>query len=309
MVYARFSSETGFARPLDQARLYSANAGSYLASAAYAHTWLLALAGKWREVLFPGLVATILGLVGSAAAFRRPSRSPVVVLYVTIGVVALWVSFGPDAGLYRLLHETVPGFTFLRAPVRFGLIVQLALSVLAGLAVADILRRRARPEVWLALILAIAVVESFKPLKFSPVPPVDPVYRTLAKLPAGGVIELPLYSRRFAFLRNEVHAGVDRSLETAGRRIQRLHAGPGDRALRACSEDSRRETRSINFAHDGVRYAVIHQADYSPAEQEKLAKRLREFMTEIRPLDQSPTRPCSKSMTAAPGPDSSTVVR
>ena len=61
--------------------------------------------------------------------------------------------------------------------------------------------------------------------------------------------------------------------------------------------------------HDGVRYAVIHQADYSPAEQEKLAKRLGEFMTEIRPLDQSPDSALFEVMTAAPGPDASTVVR
>ena len=308
IVYARFSSETGFARPLDQARLYSANAGSYLASAAYAHGWLLALAGKWREVLFPGLVATILGLVGSAAAFRRPRRSPVVVLYVTIGVVALWVSFGPDAGLYRLLHETVPGFTFLRAPVRFGLIVQLALSVLAGLAVADILRRRARPDVWLTLILAIAVVESFKPLKFSPVPPVDSVYRTLAKLPAGGVIELPLYSRRFAFLRTKY-------MLASTAHWKPLVGGYSDympgRAIALEGVLGEFPTRGSldQLAHDGVRYAVIHPADYSPAEQEKLARRLREFMTEVRPLDQSPDSALYEVMTTAPAPDSPTVVR
>jgi len=308
MVYARFSSETGFARPLDQARLYSANPGSYLASAAYAHQWLLALAGKWREVLFPGLVACILGLIGCAEAFRRPRRSPVVVLYVTIGVVALWVSFGPDAGLYRLLHETVPGFTFLRAPVRFGLLVQLALSVLAGLAIADILRKRARPDVWLTLILASAVVESFKPLKFSPVPPVDPVYRTLAKLPAGGVIELPLYSRLFAFLRTKY-------MLASTAHWKPLVGGYSDympgRAIALEGVLGGFPTRDSldQLAHDGVRYAVIHQADYSPAEQEKLATRLREFMTEVRPLDQSPGSALYEVMTAAPASNAPTVVR
>jgi len=308
MVYARFSSETGFARPLDQARLYSANAGSYLASAAYAHAWLLALAGKWREVLFPGLVATILGVVGSAEAFLRPRRSPVAVLYVTTGVIALWVSFGPDAGLYRLLNDTVPGFTFLRAPVRFGLIVQLALSVLAGLAVADILRRRTRPDIWLTLILAIAVVESVKPLKFSPVPPVDPVYRTLAKLPEGGVIELPLYSRRFAFLRTKY-------MLASTAHWKPLVGGYSDympgRAIDLESVLGGFPTRDSldQLAHDGVRYAVIHPADYSSTEQEKLGMRLLEFKTEIRPLDRSPDSALYEVMTTPPPPNASTVVR
>jgi len=186
--------------------------------------------------------------------------------------------------------------------------VQLALSVLAGLAVADILRRRARPDVWLTLILAIAVVESFKPLKFSPVPPVDPVYRTLAKLPAGGVIELPLYSRRFAFLRTKY-------MLASTAHWKPLVGGYSDympgRAIALEGVLGEFPTRGSldQLAHDGVRYAVIHPADYSPAEQEKLARRLREFMTEVRPLDQSPDSALYEVMTTAPAPDSPTVVR
>jgi len=308
LVYARFSSETGFARPLEQATLYSANPGSYLASAAYAHAWLLPLAGKWREVLFPGLVSTILGLAGSAAAFRRPRESPVAVLYVTIGIVALWASFGPDAGLYRWLHETIPGFTFLRAPVRFGLIVQLALSVLAGIALAGLLRSRSRPAVWLTLLLAIAVVESIKPLRFSPVPPVDPVYRTLAKLPQGGVIELPLYSRRFAFLRTKY-------MLASTAHWKPLVGGYSDympgRAITLEGVLGGFPTRESldQLAHDGVRYAVIHPADYSAVEKEKLDTRMREFRTELRPLEQSADSALYEVLTPPPPPDSPTVVR
>src|SRR5690606_11688373 len=52
--YMRLQRATGFARPLDEARQWSADWRSYLASSAYAHRWLLPLIGSWREVLFPG---------------------------------------------------------------------------------------------------------------------------------------------------------------------------------------------------------------------------------------------------------------
>ena len=286
LVYARFGSETGFERPLDQARLYSATPGSYLASAAYAHRWLLVLAGKWREVLFPGFIATTLGVAGAVGGLRHARRSPAIVLYATIGFVALWASFGPDAGLYRVLHETVPAFTFLRAPVRFGLIVQLALSVLAGFAAAEMLRRVNRPLLWTTLLLAVAIGESFKPLKFSPVPAVDSVYRTLAGLPFGGVIELPLYSRRFAFLRTKY-------MLASTAHWKPLVGGYSDympgRAIELEGVLGGFPTRESldQLARDEVRYAVVHPADYPPAEREKFDARVQEFKTEVRPIQTS----------------------
>jgi len=306
LVYARFGSETGFERPLEQARLYSATPGSYLASAAYAHQWLLPLAGKWREVLFPGFIATILGAGGAVVGLRHARRAPVIVLYTTIGLVALWASFGPDAGLYRVLHETVPAFTFLRAPVRFGLIVQLALAVLAGFAVAEILRRRSRPLLWTCLLLAVAAGESVKPLKFSPVPAVDPVYRTLAGLPYGGVIELPLYSRRFAFLRTKY-------MLASTAHWKPLVGGYSDympgRAIALEGVLGGFPTRESldQLARDEVRYAVVHPADYSAAEREKFEARLREFSTEIRPLQTSGAAELYEILTRIPNANPATI--
>ncbi len=223
-VYARFAADTGFERPLDQARLYSANVGSYFASAAYLHAWMLPYVGRWKEVLFPGFIACTFGLLGGVAGMMTAGRQrETASLYISIAAVALWVSFGPDAGLYRLLHVVMPGFSLMRAPVRFGLIFQLSLSVLAGLGLNWTLERVRRPAPWLTVLLTLAVAESAKPLTFSETPPVNPVYRTLATLPDGGVIELPLYSRRFAFLRTQVHACVRGTLEAARGRLQRLH--------------------------------------------------------------------------------------
>ncbi len=55
-------------------------------------------------------------------------------LYGSLGVLAFWASFGPDAGLYTVLYRVVPLFTFLRAPSRFGLLVVFVLASLRSLA-------------------------------------------------------------------------------------------------------------------------------------------------------------------------------
>ena len=42
-------------------------------------------------------------------------------------VLAFWLSFGPDAGLYTAFFHTIPVFSFLRAPGRIGIVVVLCL--------------------------------------------------------------------------------------------------------------------------------------------------------------------------------------
>ena len=58
--------------------------------------------------------------------------------YAISGVLAFWISFGPAAGLYRVLFAVIPVFSLLRAPSRIGIVVVLALAVClaSGLAVA-----------------------------------------------------------------------------------------------------------------------------------------------------------------------------
>src|SRR4029453_13210848 len=100
--------EEGFRRTIEDSRRYSANLASYMASPAHAHDWLLTLSrsvGRWREVLFPGVVATLLGLAGMwlAGGKPRPADAPkpglndreTVLLYGSLGALLLWASFGP----------------------------------------------------------------------------------------------------------------------------------------------------------------------------------------------------------------------
>ncbi len=196
----------GFSRSIDEGRQWSADWRAYLASSSYAHTWMLPLIGHWRDVLFPGFAAVLFGAAGLAAGWRAGGRLRfAAMLYGGIAAVACWVSFGPDAGLYRILYNTVPAFSLLRAASRFGLVVVFALAVLAGVAwslLFAMLDARPRRAALAVAVLAIATIGELRvPLSFPPAPQVEPVYRALAALPRGPVLEIPFYSTRFGFER------------------------------------------------------------------------------------------------------------
>jgi len=206
--YLRVSEETSFVRSLDDAARYSARIWDYLGSAARAHAWLLAIArsaGSLRDVLFPGMLAIVLGAAGLVLVLRRRGISPRTrdggVVAASLGLIALWASFGPSAGLYRLLYY-LPTFSFLRAPSRFGLIVVLALAVLASIALARLFaalpgRRRALAA-GIACALAVADITVI-PIRWYRAPQIPAPYRVLAGSPRGVVAEFPFYGERSAF--------------------------------------------------------------------------------------------------------------
>jgi hypothetical protein len=283
--YVVLARETGFARPLDEARAYSAMPTSYLASAAYAHNWLLALLPAWRDVLFPGFTAVIFGVWAIVTGWRGDARRrELTVIYAGLAILAAWASLGPDAGLYALLYRIVPGFGFLRAPARFGVLVQLSLSALAGIALAALFAHTRRPVAWLAVVGSLVLVESVKPVKVTQVPPVSTVYHTLATLPRAGVIELPLYSRRFAFVRTKY-------MLASTSHWQPLVGGYSDYipdsfvSREPLLGDFPTEASLNLLAADGVRYAVFHAGDYSGEARTALASRLAEFGGRLELLD------------------------
>ena len=130
--------DQGFARTLDDARMYSrqwrrlaglVGVGASLVAAAPSRAstrccsrGVLALAaGRGRR-------GDRVAAVGSADAPAGGWRATIAGFYVLLAVLAFWASFGPDAGLYRLLFETIPIFALLRAPARIGLLVTLSLE-------------------------------------------------------------------------------------------------------------------------------------------------------------------------------------
>lgn len=275
--YLGLQRATGFNRPLDAARSWSADWRAYFASSSSAHAWLLRVIGTWNEVLFPGFVALVFGVAGLAAGWVARGRlREVSILYGALAALALWASFGPAGGLYGVLYAAVPVFNLLHAPSRFGVVVTFALSVLAGVAMSALLRNHSRPVLVTIVLLAVTVTELRVPLSFPPVPPVETAYRVLAGLPQGAVIEMPVYSARFAFARTEymlsstahwmplVNAYSDYIPQDFIDNTEALGGFPS-RASFAILE------------RDRVRYAVFHLDLFNPAARLDVLARLREF--------------------------------
>jgi len=204
------------ARTLDEARVYSADTGAWLASPARAHGWLLARLDGWSEVLFPGFLLTALSAGGLAMALRPtfPSESRgaptrairhAAWLYTIIGVLAAWASFGPNAGFYTLLFETIPGFGMLRAPARLGIVVSLCLAVAAGVAVTRL--TAGRHGHWIAAALVLVGLAELAPVAYPhyEAPRFPGAYRILSKLEPGPVAEFPYYSNRWDFPRHSYY--------------------------------------------------------------------------------------------------------
>ena len=120
--YLNVQQDAGFARTLEDARMYSADLGAWLASAAWAHRWWLPWIEPFNEVLFPGVVAIGLGAAGLVMALRDAAWRELALFYGLTAVLSLWLSFGPDAGLYTAFFHTIPVFSFLRAPARIGIV-------------------------------------------------------------------------------------------------------------------------------------------------------------------------------------------
>jgi hypothetical protein len=286
--YLIVRGETGFTRSLDEARQWSADWRAYLASASQAHAWLLKAIGRWKEVLFPGFVALTFGIAGLAVGWNARGRMrETALLYGGLAGLSCWASFGPGTGLYDVLYSTVPAFQLLRAPSRFGIVVALGLSVLAGFAISrslavfdsrsDVHGRRVEKGTLAAILLAsAAVVELTVPLSFPPVPATETAYRVLATLPRGPVIEMPVFSTRFAFARTQymlsstahwmplVNAYSDYIPQDFIDKSESLSGFPSREAFKILERDR-------------VRYAVFHLDLYSPPARRDLVQRLTEF--------------------------------
>jgi hypothetical protein len=169
-------------------------------------------------------------------------------------------------------------FSFLHAPSRFGLVVALALSVLAGIALTALRARVSRPTLVGTVLAIAAAAELVVPLRFPDVEPVETVYRVLATLPRGAVLELPVYSPKFAFLRTQymlsstahwmplVDAYSDYIPQDFNDEAEILGGFPTEAAFKLL-EPGR------------VRYAVFHIDRYSPGSRDELRGRLSALST------------------------------
>jgi len=298
--YVSMQRDAGFSRTLGDAARYSATLASYLATPAHAHRWIFDVARTlgWNagEVLFPGLLVVGLGAAGFVLAMRRPQGDgpgidagrEAVLMYGSLGALAFWASFGPPAGLYTAMFHAVPLFTFLRAPSRFGVVVTLALAILAGFAVSR--WRPSRRAGWGAPVLAVAALAELNVLPFpwERALPVSPGYGLLARMPRAPMAEFPFYGERVAF---PLHAQY---MVLSAAHWMPLVNGYSDHIPRDFREAAAvldsfpsNDTFAI-LQRRRVRYIGVHWDMYGPRAGE-IRTRLQLFARHLRPLAADPT--------------------
>jgi hypothetical protein len=291
-------------RTLDDARQYSATWRSYLTSTAPLHRALIDRVLEFNQadvperVLFPGILSCGFGTWAIVSAIRTrvprevagvegPRRIETVGFYGVVAAVAAWFSLGPRGGLYAAAYDVVPAWSLLRAPSRFGILVTLALVVLAAVGMAGVLDSR-RGRRWLGLVLAALAVADVAavPWDVREAVPVPAAYRLLAKLPPGGVASFPFFFRPIDFHRHSIYmlystvhwhpivnGYSDRIPEDFKAMVIPVSSFPAWEAF------------GILKRH-GARYVVFHLDWYDGRSREKLLERIDRYKQFLRPMVQ-----------------------
>lgn len=284
--YLAVQQESGFARTLEDAGMYSADAGAWLASAAWAHRWWLPWIEPFNEVLFPGVLALVLGGAGMVVAARTRSNRELLLIYGLAGGLAFWLSFGPDAGLYTAFFHAIPVFSFLRAPARIGIVVTLCLAVFSGVALRALLARTARPRLAAGLLVVAAAVELMQaPLTaLREAPPFPEAYRTLAVQPPGPVAEFPDYYRRGDFPRHAIYMlnSTTHWMPLINGYSDHIPQEFRDQVIPLSSFPTRESFQILGKL--GARYVVFHLNLYDTRSRARLLERIDSYGAYLRPL-------------------------
>jgi hypothetical protein len=268
--------------------------------------------GRMAGGFFPGFVATGLAAVAIASVSRtqvkpipfeaRSGRTAVhqgarairrwgekgylPVLWIT----GLVLSLGPILQVaghrlwiplpYALCYYVIPGFSSMRTPGRFAVLVALATAVLAGLGF-DALRRRYRlgPAFLVGTLLVAGALAWCPDLPFVPYPDrysMPPVYGWLAAQPdSSPVLELPIPARDG----QEGPLDVRRQMYVLYHGKPRLDGASGFTSNRYLA--FRRDMQAfpapepIRRAYDmGARRLIVHYGDYAPAFRERMRHRV-----------------------------------
>jgi len=286
--YLSLTGKSGPFRSLEESYQYSANWGAYLAATGLGDRWLRAFAGQWQDVLFPGIVTLVLAAAGIWMVLTPRgdrSRRETVGFYLVVGAGAFWLSFGPAGGLYSLFYRWVPAFTLLRAPGRFGVVVTLALVVIAAHALAALLAGRRRSWIVAAAIGLAALIELTPVrLNYRTVQPPDRPYALLAHLPPGPVAEFPFFYREQDFHRHTIY------ILASTVHWHPLVNGysdyfPPDFLQMVVPVSSFPNEESFRILRDHrTRYAVFHLNDYDRRSRAKVLARIEQYRPYLRPI-------------------------
>ena len=236
--------------------------------------------------LFPGIVPPLLAALG--LLFIRPRT--VVVAYAIGLVMAFELSLGVNGYLYPLLYEHVGMIRGLRAAARASVFFLLFLGVLAADATATVARRTPRRvgPALAALFCAVILLEyRVRPLRLVPYHnEAPPLYKLLARLPPGIVVEFPVprpgspphHDPRFAYMSTfhwmPLLNGYSGFYPPSYlRRLARLASFPDEESV-------------ASLRRENVKYAIVHADGYPEGERVRIVERLlRLSLTHVADLE------------------------
>jgi hypothetical protein len=275
--YFHAQRDQGLTRPLLAVAGYQGSWRDYLTTGSRLHydAWSVRFWSGMRAALFPGFTAWLLTAVAVASGIAWRDRA--LRLWTAIGIVGLLLSFGTRTPGYVLLYNFVPLLQGIRAPVRFGYLVLVAVAALAGFALAWLNRldwfSHGRRRMAFGLLVAVLVtVEAARfPIGWVRRYQVPEVYKRLALEQPSGVVELPLpaepaFGLNAPYMLNSMVGwwplvnGYSGFLpESYMQRRVDLALFPADEAIAVL--------RRI-----GVRHVVIHKAEFSRRWPDALAR-------------------------------------
>ena len=333
--YFDTSQKLGLERPLEEVKWYGAFFTDYVT--APTSNWLYGRIARSRaeadpylnlteHSLFPGFLAIGLALFGvltmllstgsltSDLLIGRGKGKTIPFLYLCLLVMAFILSLGTGGQFsksrlslylpYHWLYNYVPGFRLFRVPARFGVLVVLALSVLAGFGVSSLWRRiercspAAEPGVvkkegiktslWLVMVSLVAIEYISVPMKLELAPHgprVPEVYHWLASQEGElAVVELPLYT-----LTRE-HWFEARRVYYSTYHWKNLVNGYGGFYPDLYFQIARKleefpSIRSLELLQGlGVDYIILHQAEFAEEQWQSIQEsipRLSPYLTEV----------------------------
>jgi len=265
------------------------------------------------DTLFPGLTLLFLSVVAlwgskqtpQSASNQRSLSLTRTRIWLLIALVAFLLSLGPTLTIkaleptgiplpYRWLWTHLPGFNAIRAPVRWVVLVSLALSMLTAIGIARLRGRWVAPLALLLLLLEFAIFPL--PLVTAPTAPASLAW--LDEQPPTHILELPLAAER---PRPDVATDQPRRAWEESRLLEmqyfsttHWHTTPDGYSgyIPTRHGDFVREIstfpakRAVTFLQGlGVQYVVIHEDDLNATRLEQFQQPLPEGVQEIARFD------------------------
>jgi hypothetical protein len=176
-------------RDLDTVGYYSAQGPDYLKAHFRSYVYQ-----RWghnaqpERQLFPRIVPVALAVAGV-----WPPLSVARIGYAAALAVAFDGSLGMNGTIFPWLREHVPGYSGLRVPARFSILVGLSLAILAGYGAARLAGTGARARAATAAAMALLVAEALPNITLERVWPAPPgIYAAIGDDPDAVLAEFPM---------------------------------------------------------------------------------------------------------------------